>query len=139
MTLTISKKEYDEDFSNWLLEIIKMEIFRSINHRKFKLYEDYLKETNIFNMSEKALDSLNLTNLSYIFVRSIRKIDFKKNYIYKFNDAIKYDNVTLYELFRFINYGNEEIKGYPFIVSVLNKIEKKIEGYKDVYDTIHSI
>ena len=139
MQLYIDITEENEDFSNWLVNIIKQEILSNLNPRKLSVYEDYIKESNVFNIQEKALNNLNLTNVIYTFIRTLRKDTFKNSYLYTFNTHMKYDSVTYYEICKLINYGNSEIKGYPFITDVLANIQTNIKDYENIYNIMYKV
>ena len=139
MQLYIDRTEKNEEFSNWLLNIIKQEIITNLNPRKLSVYEEYIKESNVFNLDEKTLNNLNLLNVIYKFVRTLRKDTFKNSYLYSFNTHIKYGNITYYEICKLVNYGNSEIKGYPFITDVFSNIRTNIKEYKDIYNVMYNI
>ena len=139
MQIIIDKTQDNELFSNWLLKVVRHEIISNLNPRKLSVYEEYIKESNIFNMSQKTLNNFKIINVIYIFIRTLRKDTFKHTYIYSFNEHIKYDNVTYYEICKLVNYGNSEIKGYPFITNVLSNIQKNIKEYEHIYNVMYNL
>lgn len=139
MQLSIERTEDNLEFSDWLVQVIKQEIISNLNPRKLTVFEDYIKESNIFNLSEQTLNNLNLTNVIYIFIKTLRKDTYRHTYIYSFNSHIKYDTVTYYELCKLINYGNSEIKGYPFITDVLSNIANNIKDYEHMYEVMYEV
>lgn len=139
MQLSIERTETNVEFSNWLVTVIKQELIANINPRKLVVFEEYIKESNIFKLSQKTLNNLNLTNILYIFIRTLRKDIFKHNYLYTFNSHIKYDTVTYYEICKFINYGNSQIKGYPVITNVLSNIQNNLKDYEHMYKVMYEL
>jgi hypothetical protein len=139
MQLSIDKREDNKEFSDWLLKVIKQEIMSNVNPRKLKYYEDYIKESNVFNMSEKALNNLNVVNVLYRFIRTLRKDTFRHTYIYSFNTHIKYEETTYYDICKLINYGNSEIRGYPFIINVFSNIQNNIKEYEHIYKIMYEV
>ena len=137
MYLSIDRKENDEQFSNWLLRVIKQELMSNLDPRKLRYYEDYIKESNIFNMDEKTLRNLNLNNVVYVFIKTLRKHTYKHTYVYSFNTDMKYGEITYYEIIKLISYVNTEVRAYPFIVEVFYDIYNNIEKYKYIYNTMY--
>lgn len=137
MYLSIDRKENDEQFSNWLLRVIKQELMSNLDPRKLRYYEDYIKESNIFNMDEKTLRNLNLNNVVYVFINTLRKHVYKHTYVYSFNTDMRYGEVTYYEIIKLISYGNTEVRAYPFIVEVFYDIYNNIEKYEYIYNTMY--
>ena len=139
MQIIIDRTQDNELFSNWLLKVVRHEIISNLNPRKLSVYEEYIKESNIFNMSQKTLNNFKIINVIYTFIRTLRKDTFKHTYIYSFNKHIKYDNVTYYEICKLVNYGNSEIKGYPFITNILSNIQKNIKEYEHIYNVMYNL
>lgn len=139
MQIYVDRTENSEEFSNWLLKVIRQEILSNLNPRKLSVYEEYIKESNVFNMQEKTLNNLNITNVIYTFIRTLRKDMFEYSYLYVFNTHIKYDNTTYYEICKLVNYGNSEIKGYPFITDVFSNIQTNIKEYEHMYNVMYNL
>ena len=139
MQLSVEIKEDNEAFSNWLLQIIKQEIISNLNIRKLKLYETYIKESNVFEFDEKTLNNFNLTNVIYTFIKTLRKDIYKNNYVYHFNLHLKYSTVTFYEIVKLVNYGNMDVIGYPIITDVLDNIRNNLDKYEKMYESLYNI
>ena len=139
MQLYIDKTEDNEDFSNWLLQVLEDEMMANLDHRRLYKYEEYIKQTNIFDFGDSAIKNFNLVNIVYIFIKTLRKDTFKDTYLYTFNDHLKYDTATYYAICKFINYGNSEIKGYPFIVDILSNVQNNIEDYQEIFRVMNEL
>lgn len=139
MQLSVEIKEDNEAFSNWLLQIIKQEIISNLNIRKLKLYETYIKESNVFEFDEKTLNNFNLTNVIYTFIKTLRKDIYKNTYVYHFNLHLKYSTVTFYEIVKLVNYGNMDVIGYPIITDVLDNIRNNLDKYEKMYESLYNI
>ena len=135
MVLTIERNKYiDDEFIAWLIDKIRYEICTTINENKLDIFNEYVKENNLFqpvnNNSKfdiKQAIILSLNTLTYRKTNNVYIIEVGKNKLFP---GYK---VNLETVCKILDSGNTEIKGYPIFSKLFNNIKSNIVEYYEQY------
>jgi serine/threonine protein kinase len=117
---------------NTIKVLLRLKIIRK--SKKLKVLDDYMHDNGIIPKDLKckdiliqALSTMVLVNLEDVYIISINK-----------NIKIR-GKYKLYELCKFINYGNLEVSGVPIIIEVFNHIADNFYVYLSRYKKMFRI
>ena len=135
MVLAIKRNKYiDDEFIEWLINEIRYEISTTINEKKLDIFNEYVKENNLFepvnNNSKfdvKQAINLSLNTLTYRKTNNVYIIEVGKNKLFP---GYK---VNLETVCKILDSGNTEIKGYPIFSKIFNNIKLNILEYYEKY------
>ena len=121
-------------FIKYLLKWLKHEIYRSANIRAIQVRLNLLPYANWISWKGKPhqIDA-------NVFVQSVLNCFFwrysKGQLIIKFDTHRIFPgtNNTVYQIMRFINYGNDAMSGTYFVSNIVNKYQKSIYDYFFAY------
>ena len=134
--IVLENPEYDDNFIEWLLERVKGEIVKSINVKKLRSFDIIQNNLNIFTPRYKS-KSLNVDFVKTVFT-GVKLLTYKKVknawIIYMKEDVVHpYYFATIYSLCKFVNYGRNDIKGYPIFTKAFNRVSAQITKYYKMY------
>lgn len=124
---------YNEDFILFLVQQLRKEILGNLNHKKLKrLNQDLF---NLFNFNLSFLEIIQTALKNLILFES------KNGFQIQINPAVKFlnTNLNLNYLINIGTYGTLDIKGYPIIAEIFNKIKSNLPYYFRYYKATHGI
>lgn len=125
-----------ESFCSYLLAEIQEEIANNINYRKMESREKYLISAKWMRWTSRVYH-INMISLAYRIANSFicTKREMNGQYViqidpklYMYNSKTKLSTVA-----RFLDKGNEKVRGTWFISSVLNRYTRNINRYWYAY------
>lgn len=124
----------DNKFAEWLVNDIQKQIIVNIDVNRFKQWDEYLNEKEVFNTTYlKTIKSLDIV---YEGIQSLT-YTVRSPYIRIFINKQKYvpglDRVPLYVFCDLINYGDLSLNGYPIFTDVFRDIEENFSKYVERY------
>lgn len=137
MTFTIIANKYiDDDFIEWLIDIIKHKIISQLDNEYIINFNNIVNDNEIFKKNNpdskvkfdvrKAI-LISLNTLKYRKIKNVYIIDIGKDILFP-NYQVKLETVC-----KLLNYGNTQIKGYPIFTNVFNDIRQNLESYYQQY------
>lgn len=122
----------DRDFANWLLEQVKDECYLRLDPTKLKRISHYLNTSDTI----PRLHKLTHYDASDIIVQGIQNLKFNFSSSNSFDIHINsniyadgFDRFNLLSACKLINYGNQDIAGFPIFTSAFEAIMNKIPEY----------
>lgn len=124
------QKEIIPEFLDGLVAQLKREIVRSTSLSKLLIRERYILNATWIRWKKKPRH-INMKSLVNYIVGSIQWVERDNSYIIEVNRAKLIPNsyTSIYALARFLDRGNNLIKGTSFISKVFHKYRLKINDY----------
>ena len=130
-----SSEKYEDNFFEYLKKFTTRQLILNLNPLKLKKFEDAInKEEELLSPFKKSFSGRdifyaganNLSITKFFDGRVIIQVD--PNVIY-YGTKIK-----LVTLIRFLNYGNEEYKGYPIFTDTFNYVRSNLDAIYQLYE-----
>lgn len=134
MVLEIYGEDATLEFCEWLADMISQQLRGSIDERKLLPWNDYLSSgKSIELVGRKSILAKEIIFKGASLLR-VRKLP--KKFIIEINPNIMMPGVKMKKvvtLCKLINYGNQDIKGYPIFSNILTMVAENIGAYIDLY------
>ena len=122
------------DFSIWLIKEIRKQLLLDIDLKHIKAWQLYLEKL----LADKILPKQKLSADAIILqgINSLEYILTDNSVEISVNNKITIPNlnqVKLISIIKLINYGNNDIKGYPIFTDTFNYFAENIDAYIDKY------
>lgn len=121
-------------YSNAVLQAFKSQLLKDVDYNKIKIRYDYLIRNNIlqFNNSNNVIGYKQLVELLVNQFKVQRTLTINNNYstsIFLNNYIlIPNANMSFANFYKFIEYGNIDIKPYHWVLTAWNKVKKKYDN-----------
>lgn len=136
MQLLITDKNdvLTKDFGNWLIQRIQEKLAVDIDERKLKKWDKFFENSSEYKsiykkkIVTKELIVIGVRNLVCFRSPIHLSIHIDTN---QFVPGL--DRVRIHSVCKLINYGNQEIKGYPIFTDTFEYFASNIDDYVDQY------
>lgn len=125
--------QLDHPFIKWLIKQIQKYCISHMRADKLKRWDTYFSTKqfrSIYKKHIKARDILTagIYNLTYIHAGEAIQIQINPN-----TNMVGFDRIKISSLCRLINYGNQEISGYPILTDVFQHFSEEFTTYLEAY------
>lgn len=123
-----------KSFIEWLAIQIRNKVIKEININKLIRWDEYFNSETVYKsiykkkISTKDIITAGICNLYYQTSETGFWIKINPNIFTPGLDRIKLDTIC-----RLINYGNQQISGYPIFTTVFEDIAQHINEYVERY------
>ena len=145
--ITIELNDLFYKFCNNKLKEFKIKLAKNINMPKFNLRYNYLVDNNVLVFNDNIPNSITIINQIIQSFRIYKSIKADKNICISFNIPdniyLSNSNMEITEFVNFIEYGNEEIPPYKWILHTWKDLSRNInnewENFKKLHKTLEGI
>ena len=130
MKLLVSSSEHSDDkFIQWLIGILRIRLSTLIDFRRLKRLENYYNEE--IAPEQEGSSEINLSQICVYILNNFVYFKTKQYYYITINNKkfLPGTHLSLYDIAMYINYGNQDVPGYPIFTDVFNDIMSNIEDY----------
>ena len=134
MKLLIERnKSIDDKFIGWIINIVRTNIASTTDLRKLKKLETYFNDVVISDQ-----DDVSEINFSRVLIGILNNLVYSKSKDYYHITVnpkrfLPSTHISLYDVAMYINYGNQEVAGYPIFTTVFNEVSNNIDSYYKWY------
>ena len=124
----------DRSFINWLCIQIRNEVVTNINLKKLEKWDKYFNSENVYKsiykkkISTRDLIVAGISNLYYQTSEDGFWISINPNKLTPGLDRIKLETIC-----KTINFGNQQITGYPIFTNTFQEVADNITTYVEKY------
>lgn len=129
------ENELTREFALWLIERIKFYFESEVDPKKLIQWDTYLNKLDqIQSLTSKPVSSERILHFG-IESLTARKIPKQLDIIFANNKFVPgLDRVNLYTICKLITFGNQEISGYPILLTTLQHFADNINFYVNLYE-----
>lgn len=128
----------DRPFITWLMVQIRNKVIIETNLKKLERWDEYFNSENVYKsiykkrILTKDIITAGISNLCYQLTEDGFDISINPN-IY----TPGLDRIKLLSICKLINFGNQQISGYPIFTNIFQEVADSINDYVEKYLNIH--
>lgn len=140
MKLLLQDDKYvDRRFINFVIKQMQLFLIEHINDEQLYIFNKLFLESEISQeILAYPLNNFDIRNFIYIALNNLIYRKIKGNYIIEINPNKYINNLNVAYICKLLNYGNNEIRGYPIFTNCFEYILRNINSFYNIYlrDTI---